>query len=1738
MAVTENMLVDIKIKTDDATKEVEKLNSKLVDAAESSDDAKNTISILQREIAKLVPVIKLVANEFMRSLPSTAMAFKNVDISMAGANNSLNNYTNTTKKASLGMKILNAVNLTGTGIFYGLGVAVKTVTVSLSSILAAFNSLVYVFNLLITPRNIKLLADMVAVLAALAATKGMFSLSTTLSETSKRLEEASVSLEIMKEKSSVVFDEIVGKAKNLNANLAVLGNAWDTTKFAGVLGVAHIALNKYSMSYGETIGKLKLSFGSIGDTFRKTSEVIGKNVTKWGILEAVSIAAPALVLLGNSMQKAESTIVQGAGNIIKWIGVATMGVTGLIGMFTAWIGGKFVEFGEKLTKSVEASMEKFIKFQAVMAQFEFTLRGFAKTFGSDVVGAVGQWEQMMERIYSSTVFTREEIAKSIKLLVAEGQVIGLTFEQNSKLLERNADIAAASGRDLFEVTQMVVNGLTNNADAVLSLGIDIRNTSLAHSDYAEAAEIAIEQMNAQELAMTRLAGLYEKTIPIIGAATNQTKTIAGYNLIYQKTLDDITRKLGETGTATELYYTTVIRVAKFFAELPTPIISLIGNIKDLTGVFFILLGNMIKISAIAFTIVALFKAFNFLLQVTVGLTVSLTGVFGFLARVVAPTIIVFLAVKEALDELYGTSEAFASTVKDIGKTFGFFKNEIKEAKEEASLFSTIISKTWSIAVNAIKVVIIGLTQAINQFGVVFLKIKKLFTNDKEKIDYYDNSVQELETRIAGLTRESDKAYKVLNIFGSGVALASEKTSVMAKELDNSSSMTQKFRERVIKLAEKINEGFDLNIERQRLLGNEFEKAISTYKQAQNELESVFKTKSNEKETAQKYADAEKKIIQASLEIDKLRLDTLKKINEQRKSLESEILRSQGKNIEAINREKIENLKAIDEQIAGLKLLANFKQEDLKTLEETRKLIEKSSDIKVGEERSKSLQKAIEAEKLLADLKRENARLDKNIVDDLKGRVEGRSQEIKKMEEALRLSNDLYGRSKQAIAESKAQVDKMFDTGLARVQMDLLTELNTKRQEMQDNVNKETLTQFENINLAYEKEKELLDIKRQQYETQGLMNESMKAQFGQMDELLKQQKDLQLKKAPGKESEALEKTGSNIAGSIASTFSTGAMGMVTGAMGMVSAIADIVDKILDFVPQFINKIAGIFDKITNLPKVLLDAVKNLSRAAVDMVKNSLPNLIKFLPDIIDELVTMLFEKLPDAFMSLIDSLPDLINKFMERMPELLERIITGLIESSPRIMVSMIKAHIALLPVLWKESYKFILKIPKIIVNGIVDGLKGVGNLFKGISIKGPNIKKTIEGLKLGMKAATKTLTGEASKLFQVMDLGASDTTKETLKDIPGNIEKGAKKAVDYLTMWWRKLIKELQAVWDGIVSVWRNLWDGIKVIWSEFIRAGKAVVEFLKNVWDVVISLLKNLWAALAAVWDTVISALKSAWDTITTAVKSLWDGIVASLKGVFDFLKSVWDEVWQFFDKNIIQPISKVFSSISDVFFKAIDGFRDVFDFFMKGITFIVSIFKGVAELLKPIADVFGKVFGGITDIFSAVDWSSIGTKMGEAFTSVFDGVKGFFSKFYNTLADLINAMKIPAFEYGVSILGKKYSGKLWNEIDLVPGNIAYLADGGFIPRGTDTIPAMLSPGEFVLNKNATQGLGLNFLNNLNRGGGQTSQPNITLNIQIETTQPIDETFFRNNLMPRIKDDIRRRTLNGEFIISSKGVR
>lgn len=125
----------------------------------------------------------------------------------------------------------------------------------------------------------------------------------------------------------------------------------------------------------------------------------------------------------------------------------------------------------------------------------------------------------------------------------------------------------------------------------------------------------------------------------------------------------------------------------------------------------------------------------------------------------------------------------------------------------------------------------------------------------------------------------------------------------------------------------------------------------------------------------------------------------------------------------------------------------------------------------------------------------------------------------------------------------------------------------------------------------------------------------------------------------------------------------------------------------------------------------------------------------------------------------------------------------------------------------------------------------------------------------------------------------------------------------------------------------------------------------------------------------------------------------------------------------------------------------------------------------------------------------------------------------------------------YGASNLTDPGGMEFTRLKDLVISQGFPFANGGLVPgSGTrDSVPAMLTPGEFVINRQATNDIGLGVLGRLNSGGGIGDQ---TINITINTTQPVDEAFIRNRIIPEVKTQLRRDSLNGRRVVAQAGVR
>jgi len=84
--------------------------------------------------------------------------------------------------------------------------------------------------------------------------------------------------------------------------------------------------------------------------------------------------------------------------------------------------------------------------------------------------------------------------------------------------------------------------------------------------------------------------------------------------------------------------------------------------------------------------------------------------------------------------------------------------------------------------------------------------------------------------------------------------------------------------------------------------------------------------------------------------------------------------------------------------------------------------------------------------------------------------------------------------------------------------------------------------------------------------------------------------------------------------------------------------------------------------------------------------------------------------------------------------------------------------------------------------------------------------------------------------------------------------------------------------------------------------------------------------------------------------------------------------------------------------------------------------------------------------------------------------------------------------------------------------GLIPYKSEGGFFKSlGSDTVPAMLTPGEYVVRRPAVKNFGVKNLEDINRGtyGGESMY---NYNLQVNVKSDSDPNKIANTVMRSIK--------------------
>ena len=733
----------------------------------------------------------------------------------------------------------------------------------------------------------------------------------------------------------------------------------------------------------------------------------------------------------------------------------------------------------------------------------------------------------------------------------------------------------------------------------------------------------------------------------------------------------------------------------------------------------------------------------------------------------------------------------------------------------------------------------------------------------------------------------------------------------------------------------------------------------------------------------------------------------------------------------------------------------------------------------------------------ADLIRAKAISDKNEIDILAKKI--------------KLTGELTAEQSKAVQSAKGSIDSAAKLQIDKLHLDTLTEIQSKNNEIASATKSIDATRRETIQFELEKQLELLEIEKKKIDIQ---DKASLAAIERQKELLKAQAEKKAGSGTSAGFEGLQKIGTDTANKISGSFASGATGMIAGGASMIGAVVAAINTLLDLIPNMLNSIAGIFNKITDFPETLFNAFQGVFDSMVRFVSDFIPKLVESIFKSITQIKDFA-NNIANAITDLADKLPDIISNLIEKFPDMIVSLIENLAKAWLKILVAIY------------------IKIPIAIIKGIISGIsklwEGIKRLFAGKSFL-PKIK--VDTTDVAKKIGSQ-LSGVSGRLFNVKDL--TDAAKDPVKAMSGMVENSFRKGADWIKRAWMWVYEKIiQPIFEGLKAVWMFVWD--KIIQPIF-EGLKAVWMFI---WD---KILKPVIDAYKAVFNwindnifkPIINAYKAVFNWINDNIfKPFIDGIMSVFVWINDNIIAPISEafmaVFAFIDEKVIQPLLSVGQKIAQ---PIIDAFKG-----------IMSIFNSIGDALKSL---FKLDFSGLKEAMSEVF-----SKGGELVKNAFKGVVNPIIQMFNGLIDLMNALVIPGVSWSVSAgrLGS-WSGTLFDDIDLLPGTIKRLqtlADGGIVKSngspisgfGTDTVPAMLTPGEFVMSRPAVQTIGLDNLRAMNNGSslGGSNTYNMSFEINVDAKTTMDEGYIRGTLIPRMSEELKRASLDGKFVLSQKGIR
>lgn len=193
---------------------------------------------------------------------------------------------------------------------------------------------------------------------------------------------------------------------------------------------------------------------------------------------------------------------------------------------------------------------------------------------------------------------------------------------------------------------------------------------------------------------------------------------------------------------------------------------------------------------------------------------------------------------------------------------------------------------------------------------------------------------------------------------------------------------------------------------------------------------------------------------------------------------------------------------------------------------------------------------------------------------------------------------------------------------------------------------------------------------------------------------------------------------------------------------------------------------------------------------------------------------------------------------------------------------------------------------------------------------------------------------------------------------------------EFLTALWASITETFRAVW-GAIAGWvdENVVQPIMAIWEP-------IAQWFSDLWDSISATAEALfhnigvfadgcWQIVVRVWEVVSEWFdKNVIQPVSTFFTNLWNGISTAAQNAWNAISGAWSVVTGWFNQNIIQPISNAFSTAwNSIVGWAGQAWQGIQNIFSNVASFFGGIFSNAWQQIISVFQYGGQIFNGVVN-------------------------------------------------------------------------------------------------------------------------------------------------------------------------------